>query len=74
MPKLDKDGKRELLELDEKIRTVEKELYRLQEARRELINYYGMNKNSNTTGIKWLQGRTINPPQVKRLKCPTKPD
>lgn len=49
MPKLDKDGKRELLELDEKIRTAEKELYRLQEARRELINYYGMNKNSDTT-------------------------
>lgn len=44
MPKLDKDGKRELFELDEKIRTAEKELHRLQEARRELINYYGMNK------------------------------
>lgn len=50
MPKLDKDGKRELLELDEKIRTAEKELHRLQEARRELINYYGMNKNSDATG------------------------
>ena len=50
MPKLDKDGKRELLELDEKIRTTENELHRLQEARRELINYYGMNKNSDTTG------------------------
>lgn len=50
MPKLDKDGKRELLELDEKIRTVENELHRLQEARRELINYYGLNKNSDTTG------------------------
>ena len=48
MPKLDKDGKRELLELDEKIRTTENELHRLQEARRELINYYGMNKNRNT--------------------------
>lgn len=60
MPKLDKDGKRELLELDEKIRTTENELHRLQEARRELINYYGMNKNeeiviSDTTGIKWLR-------------------
>lgn len=60
MPKLDKDGKRELLELDEKIRTAEKKLHRLQEARRELINYYGMNKNeeiviSDTTGIKWLR-------------------
>lgn len=60
MPKLDKDGKRELLELDEKIRTTENELHRLQEARRELVNYYGMNKSeeiviSNATGIKWLR-------------------
>ncbi len=54
MPKLDKDGKRKLIEIDEKIKSTERELHRLQEARRELINYYGMNKNSDTTGIKWL--------------------
>lgn len=60
MPKLDKDGKRKLIEIDEKIKSTERELHRLQEARRELINYYGMNKNeeiviSDTTGIKWLR-------------------
>ena len=75
MPKLDKDGKRELFELDEKIRTVEKELHRLHEARREVINYYGLNKQMDRENqIKLRITEAINPPQVKRLKYPTKPD
>lgn len=60
--------------LDDEINRLEKELHRLHEARREVINYYGLNKQIDRENqIKLRITEAINPPQVKRPEYPTKP-
>lgn len=44
--------------LDDEINRLEKELHRLHEARRELINYYGLNKNDQRTDNKGTTDQT----------------
>jgi len=61
--------------LDDEIDRLEKELHRLHEARREVINYYGLNKQmTRENQIKLRIMEAINHRTVKHPEYPTKPD
>lgn len=49
MPQLDEKGAAKLQTVEGHIARLERELKAAQETRRELINYYGLNKNDKTT-------------------------
>jgi len=45
---IDREGQMKLDDIDFNIERLEKELHRLNEARRELVNYYGLNNHDST--------------------------